>query len=264
MNELTINNWQQFSAMADFLDVGPPAMQTYAFRGHAAAHWPLKPSFLRRLGPPGATETKALELEVHALTEFRSQAHHHVSASELATTTDTISWWTLMQHHGAPTRLLDWTASIYVAAYFAVIDRLETDGAIWLVHTQTLRELMAKEHGEQNMPEREKEIANNFQKPGAPAVVLFAGRRNKSQRMIAQQGFFSISRNVLCDHGEVFSHAFEGKSEKEVYRKVVIPAEQKPAFARKLRSMNISANSLFPGLDGLARSVGELVQLGLN
>jgi hypothetical protein len=79
--------------------------------------------------------------------------------------------------------------------------------------------------------------------------------------MIAQQGFFSICCNVLSDHEQVFSESLTAPREKELFRKLVIPAQLKILFARKLRSMNITANALFPGLDGLARSVAELVQL---
>jgi len=38
-----------------------------------------------------------------------------------------------MQHHGAPTRLLDFTYSFYIAAYFA-LEESEKDCAIWALN----------------------------------------------------------------------------------------------------------------------------------
>jgi len=51
-----------------------------------------------------------------------------------------------MQHHGAPTRLLDWSTSIYVAAYFAVIEQPNADGVIWIVHLDTVRNRMIEKY----------------------------------------------------------------------------------------------------------------------
>ena len=55
------------------------------------------------------------------------QYAQHIPASE-----SVIEWISLMQHHGAPTRLLDFTYSIYVAAYFA-LESADSDCAVWAV-----------------------------------------------------------------------------------------------------------------------------------
>ena len=261
MNELCLKDWYQFLQVADHLDVGPTGMQTYGFRGQSLASWGLQPSLLRHLNRLGLNEQQALQLEARAVAEFQAQAHHHIQPNTLATTTDTVSWWTLMQHHGAPTRLLDWTGSIYVAAYFAAIAHPEDDGAIWIVHTFSVREKMTQDFPEHDLPASEDIIKARFLQPNAPRALIFAGRRNLSDRMIAQQGFFSACCNVLGDHGEIIGRAIGTPSERELFRKLILPGKLKRLFLRRLRAMNIMASSLFPGLDGLGRSVSELIQL---
>lgn len=167
-----------------------------------------------------------------------------------------------MQHHGAPTRLLDWTGSIYVAAYFAAIACPEHDGAIWIVHVFAVHDKMKQKGFEHGLLASEAFIKARFLQPNAPRAVLFGRRPNLSDRMIAQQGGFSVCRNIFGDHGEIIAHAIGAPSEWELFCKLILPAKLKSTFIRKLRAMNITASSLFPGLDGLGQSVSELIQLG--
>lgn len=262
MDGLRIKNWHHFVEIADHLDIGPPGSFSYAFRGQSNESWGLTPSLLRHLNRSRLTEEEALKLEALAFDEFVSHAHLLLPFSVFQTTKDTISWWTLMQHHGSPTRLLDWTGSIYVAAYFAVVDDTDCDGSIWLIHVNSLNEKMKQKYGQSGIPTSEGGIIEQFLKPKAPHLVVFAQRRNKTDRMITQQGGFSICRNLLGAHGEIIEEALAGRSIKTLFQKLIIPAEDKTLFIRKLRMMNITATSLFPGLDGLGKSIKELVMLG--
>ncbi len=261
MQELEVTSWEQFVQVAERLYVGSPGKMTYAYRGQSNASWGLVPSLVRKCQRFGVDEEQALRIEKVALAEFRSQAHLHVPSNIFATTTDTVSWWTLMQHHGAPTRLLDWCASPYVAAYFAVVGHPESPGALWLVHTHTVNTKMDERYEDTDMPNKEHIIRDRFLRAGAPPVLLFVYRKSKTDRMVAQQGSFSISRQVLSDHGSLIRECIPEDPRRELFRKLVIPAAQKSTFLRKLRNLNITASSLFPGLDGLARSVDELIQI---
>ena len=262
MQDLNVTSWEQFVSVAERLDVGSPTQFPYAYRGQSDASWELVPSLVRKCQRFEIGEEQALHIEELALAEFRSQAHLHVPPNIFATTTDTVSWWTLMQHHGAPTRLLDWCASPYVAAYFAVVGHPDSPGALWLVHADTVHSAMAEKYEGTDFPKTERVIQDRFLRAGAPPVLLFVDRKSKTERMVAQQGLFSISRQVLGDHGSLVRECIPEDSPKALFRKVVIPAAQKSTFLRKLRNLNITASSLFPGLDGLARSVDELIQIG--
>jgi hypothetical protein len=210
------------------------------------------------------TEEQALWLEQRALEEFQGQAHLHLQPNTFVTTPDTLSWWTLMQHHGAPTRLLDWTASVFVAAYFAALEWPEKDGAVWAVHVDSFQTCMKNRYGQVTVAKTEEENHAQFLQPEAPLAVTFFKRVNMTDRMVAQQGLFSICRNVLGGHEEVLVENLHNREDQILLAKYLMPAGLKPTFLRKLRAMNITARSLFPGLDGLARSAGELLRLGLS
>jgi FRG domain len=52
-----------------------------------------------------------------------------------------------MQHHSAPTRLIDWTYSLYAAAYFTVSAHWDRDGAVYCVHSDKLKSAMHHGYG---------------------------------------------------------------------------------------------------------------------
>src|ERR1700687_5650335 len=126
---LIIKSWQHFmDATAAYFDTGLP----FAYRGHADTGWDLKPSLLRL--SPSADVAHLLGLEKALAAEFKAQAHLALHFEELPKAGEPdAAWVALMQHHGAPTRLLDWTLSPFVAAYFAVERLPDKDGAIFLV-----------------------------------------------------------------------------------------------------------------------------------
>jgi FRG domain len=63
----------------------------------------------------------AINREHWMLYEFKKR--YHLYSSVLPAPSDNVEWLALMQHHGAPTRLLDFTDSFYVAVHFAIVDR---------------------------------------------------------------------------------------------------------------------------------------------
>ena len=77
-------------------------------------------------------------LEAKAIHVFRRHARSYVHVSELEYFARILDSTTLMQHYGAPTRLLDWTISPWVAFYFAVQDRPDDDALIWTFNRDEL------------------------------------------------------------------------------------------------------------------------------
>jgi len=105
---------------------------------------------------------------------------------------------------GAPTRLLDWTKSIYVALYFAVEQSPDRDGAIWFVHQQRLSANMHSTLASGESVDTLLEGPGDwFRNPSAPDAVWFWEETTQTNRMAAQQGIFLTSRQALADYGSV-------------------------------------------------------------
>ncbi len=268
MNDITLSSWDDFTVAVNHLDLAPPGKIVYLYRGQANKDWTLKPSLLRHLIRLEASEEEALQIEAISVDEFISQAHLHLPHGiPTPTNQDLFGCWSLMQHYGAPTRLLDWTKSIYIAAYFAVIQELDKEGALWIVHKAAFDTKMAEIYNYTGLPGTLSEQKQLFTETEAKPIIDFLHRNPKTDRMITQQGAYSICFNILADHSQVIGDALtelQNKTGKIYLQRLIIPSEMKLKFIRKVRMMNITASSLFPGIDGLGRSVAELVTLGVK
>ena len=94
---------------------------SYAFRGQSDARLPLETGLARVTAP---------DTEAHLIRNFRKYAWDHANQG------DSIwNWLALGQHHGLPTRLMDWTFSPYVALHFATsqLEWFDVDGIVWAV-----------------------------------------------------------------------------------------------------------------------------------
>lgn len=255
--ELKVTSWDMFiSGMARVCIGIPPPGAAYAFRGQPSAAYSLQPSLQRMVS--NLSRAEALRIEQILLAEFQSQAHLLMQPAWLPDRRDMISWWTLMQHHGAPTRLLDWTKSPYVAAYFAVESVRDQDGAIWYFHSNSL-EVRLRRLGEPTMDDAIKDFNGYFSSENDKSCCYLFERKQKIERMVTQQGCFTVSPDVVADHAAIIEKALAKNDEgKELFRKIIIPAELKPEFLLQLHRLNVNGIALFPGIDGLGRSMKEL------
>ena len=221
-----------------------------AFRGFPDARVPLH-NGLRRLGVDGA------RLERRILANFRKYAHHDSVRGE-----SVLNWLALAQHHGLPTRLLDWTYSPWVAAHFATAgldDRYaDTDGVVWCVDyvranrllPPRLRRILQHEGAEVFTAEMLTEAATSlarFDRLARRAFVLFFEPPSLDQRIVNQFALFSVMSDAKADLTDWLERR------PALCRRVVIPADVRWEVRDKLDQANVSERVLFPGLDGLAR-----------
>ncbi len=105
--------------------------QEWVFRGHSQSSW-LLDSTLERAFSPNVTNRKEIaEIEEDLLIDFWRHYDLH-SVAPPPRDNDTLAWLSLMRHYGAPTRLTDFTRSLFIAAYFALEDA-KGESAIWAI-----------------------------------------------------------------------------------------------------------------------------------
>jgi hypothetical protein len=219
---------------------------SFAYRGGSDAAAGLS-SGLVRLG--GDTE-----LERQLMRAFRKYARLDAVAHDTAW-----DWLALGQHHGLPTRLLDWTYSPYVALHFATQNRqkYDRDGVVWCVdyvraHEQLppqLRAVLDEEGANLFTTELLDEAApglGDLEQYGDD-FVLFVEPPSFDARIVNQYALFSvISRAEARLDDWIERHP-------DIALRVVVPRELKWEVRDKLDQANVTERVLFPGLDGISR-----------
>jgi hypothetical protein len=223
----------------------------YFFRGQSNAELGLLPSLARYC--KNRDIQWALKHELKMLQMFREEAHNHLSTSLLPLDQESVEvWWPIMQHYGAPTRLLDWSNSPFIAAYFAVSKITEDDGAVFLVHPHKINLKAKEEHGYNEI-----NFLELCLKPEDSKFLLFFQPSVKQSRVSAQQGGFSVCGNPLKDHIIAIGENVVDNNDPDRLQKIIIPAHLKSIFLLRLHQMNITARTLYQGIDGLGQSLAE-------
>jgi FRG domain len=218
-----------------------------AFRGRARASEGLETSLLRLGGDAGA-------LEGQLIRNFRKYANRNDVPYD-----STWNWLALAQHHGLPTRLLDWTYSPYVALHFATttLQAYDVDGVVWAIDyvrahdllPAVLRDVLHGEGANVFTAEMLDRVAQRRAELDLLAededFVLFLEPPSLDQRIVAQYALFSLMSGAEASLDEWCER------HTNLVRRLVIPAELKWEVRDKLDQANVTERVLFPGLDGL-------------
>jgi FRG domain len=257
--EIRITSWEQLQTnLSGVSALSHGFNRPYICRGQADKSWSLKPAILRHFENSNDRHL-LLEVEKRLGEEFKARAHLHLSPYLSQLLEDRTDRWALMQHYAAPTRLLDWTTSPYVAAYFACASHPNKDGVLWLVHTETLNS--AFQSSEAGKVLQDKILGSAFFDTWDSPRLCTTQSTVRPDRMISQQGVFTICNDILADHADVIDAQIDPKLKPAKHLKLVIGSPFKMEILKHLQVMNISAAALFPGLEGLGQSLQETARL---
>jgi len=204
--------------------------------------WPLVPSVHRR-EREGVAEEKLVSM-------FRHKAR---TRGAPVLEDETINWLMVMQHHGAPTRLLDWSESALVAAYFTCDDLSQKDETACLV--ALFPSVLNKYHLEhEGVPSCThpviRALANAaWKKKEGPIVAAFTPLEF-DRRMMVQHTVFTIHRDVT-PLGELANAG-------DYVAILKIMPSAKVEIRKRVLQFGMRRGLLFPDLDNLATELKEL------
>jgi hypothetical protein len=252
-----LSAWQEFisNVQQHLLTLEDSGCDCPFFRGHSESSWAL----LCGLGRRNQGDFKKENLESVLYYDFLSQAGPLLHRPDS-------SWDVLfsMQHHGLPTRLLDWSATFAVGLYFALKPHLAFkkigpstllpahEPCVWVLDPFELNRAMS---GESVVLNPEIDLEGTYQEifieesKSLGAKVMAVNPTQAGKRLAAQRGCFTLHADLFSPL-EINTPSF--------LRKFVLPKEAVAEGLGFLRLAGMNEYSVFPDLDGLARHLREI------
>ncbi|MGM0669436.1 MAG: FRG domain-containing protein [Gemmatimonadota bacterium] len=254
-----ISSWRELLDQHERFKTGQ-----WCFRGDCCRGEGFKTSLERAaVGRWGRDWSELPDIERGLLRRFKREAHLYLVNEPHEE--DLIGWLSIMRHHGAPTRLLDWSYSFFVALFFA-IERTEPgeDTSMWALD---LGMVWDKVYGMSHLKPYLDRDPNAKRGETVSAIIDHQPRHplvfrlnpwKMNRRLILQQSVFMVPGDITRS----FMENLQAVGNPEEFL-VELPLATDRKFlktaTKELLSMNMTSSTLFPGLDGFARNLTALI-----
>lgn len=284
--EIDIENWNEL------FNISPKFMSYFIFRGQSNYKWSLSSSLERHITKFHSTDSWPNHYrsiyEKKMLQEFKWKypiyEQHNIPKSE-----DNIEWLSIMQHYGVPTRMLDFSKSLYVAMFMALDGCIEEyeNASIWMFNKNILT--IHSYNSDKNRTESYISDSDLREHCYKDANSVLAGEKTEQllfliepkigfERISRQQGIFVMPAKIDSPFEDTlqkfcniktqqkislkklitYSYEHSNPLDKMPLIKINLPFRYKYLITKSLEQMNITAEILYSGLDGLAKYVSRL------
>ncbi len=292
----TLERWN------DVISLNQEFLKHFIFRGQANSEWTLQTSLERMVAKHHNNAficPQYCEIyERKMLREFMWK-YPLYEKNMIPPNNDYVEWLSLMQHYGAPTRLLDFTYSLFVALFMCLDDFNDEYSCLWALNKTYLHSHLLQLYLQSNnltSGSASHTILEQFAHSKANQEIAscsFKSEKNVlmispdicNERLSIQQGLFLMPTNISCPFEENLNATIEtsdleienieipvlnllnygytnqGKSLNQdiiFLFKIKIPHKYKYELSNLLTQMNITAETIYPGIAGMAKSLARI------
>ena len=267
---LSFEKWEDCKKWHDKQNPGQ-----FIFRGLASSGYNLESTFDRTYeNRPTLKKIPKWKYEAVMLLNFKRIAHNYVETSNIPKENDILEWMSLLRHYGAPSRLIDFSYSFYNAVYFAIEgakikDKEDPEAMVWAIDIDWLSKEaynLLKNKNIKSKVFQDPEVFNKIVMNGKRKIVMNRKRNKRdfvipinpfryNRRLHLQQGLFLCP----CNIEKTFEQNLLGvpKIDKNKILKIKLKKHLKNNIINDLKQMNISWETLYGDLQGVALSLND-------
>lgn len=252
-SDRTINTWKKFLEVCGGFD------DRWVFRGQSSDD-PLTTTLERACKDYGIELEKAPGLEEQLIRDFRRRYRGDDLNLVLK---DTLYCLAMLQQYGAPTRLLDWTYSPLVAAYFALEKSVSSLSVVWCLNCawcgKRAREVDRMGFVKKRYIDKTRNDTSFIPLYMAKPHKKFVFPENAYQlneRLIIQRGVFLCPADISVPFEDNLKKMNGWRSSTSIVKLCFkMNKNERLNAIKELRYANVGHATLFPGLDGFAKSL---------